>query len=93
MYVHTYVRVQVNTDVMHSWNTKPMNNTILITLFQDNFTVFFLVNSIFFFQRDTHWKFDLMRKNFPHYKHRQGFIIHLKIGYDTDFYYGHKAPL
>lgn len=47
MYVHTYVCVQVNThvntDVIHTWSTKPINNTISITLFQDTFTVFFLL--------------------------------------------------
>lgn len=90
---YVYVCIQVSTHVMHSWNTKPINSKILITLFQDNFTEFFLANSIFFFQWDALWKLDLMRENFSHFKHRQGFIIHLKIEHDTGFYYRHKASL
>lgn len=89
---YVYVCIQVSTHVMHSWNTKPINSKILITLFQDNFTEFFLANSIFFFQWDALWKLDLMRENFSHFKHRQGFIIHLKIEHDTGFIIGSKHP-
>lgn len=90
---YMYVCIQVSMYVMHSWNTKPISSKVLITLFQDNFTEFFLANSIFFLQWDALWKFDLMRENFSYFKHRQAFIIHLKIEHDLGFYYRHKASL